>query len=155
MVVVLLSIKDEKESISLIYFPLYGHVFMLVCLIVIIFNNKNYYGCTFYCDGLVFIYIDKSENIRNMNSQNSLDLSYLSQGYVCYKLTEIQLNNEIKDSFNSKLRHKKRPDSFMNHWTNWLKLHYQYHLPKNRWSRLVSENGGIESMNIVWLKIKI
>nr|UZC31821.1 hypothetical protein RF1 [Medicago italica] len=83
--------------------------------------------------------IDKFETIRNMNSQNSLDLSYLSQGYVCYKLTEIQLNNEIKDSFNSKLRHKKCPDSFMNHWTNWLKLHYQYHLPKKRWSRLVSE----------------
>jgi len=90
--------------------------------------------------------IDKSGNITNMSSQNSLDLSYLSQGYVCYKLTQIQRNNEIKDSFfgiqetnNSKLRLKKRPDSFMNHWINWLKLHYQYDLPKNRWSRLVSE----------------
>nr|YP_010565973.1 hypothetical protein RF1 [Medicago murex]UZC30607.1 hypothetical protein RF1 [Medicago murex]UZC30683.1 hypothetical protein RF1 [Medicago murex] len=92
-------------------------------------------------------FIDKSGNFVNMNSENSLDLSFLTQGYVCYKLTEIPFNNEIKDSFfgiqetsNSKLKHKKRPDSFMNDWTNWLKLHYQYDLPENRWSKLVSEN---------------
>jgi len=103
-----------------------------------------------------------------MNSQNSWDVSYLSQAYVFYKLSQIQLSNgykfklssifeslgrsyffknEIKDYFfriqgtyNSKLRHKKRPDSVMNQWTNCFKALYQYDLPKNRWSRLVSQN---------------
>nr|YP_010173545.1 hypothetical chloroplast RF1 [Medicago coronata]QSJ48724.1 hypothetical chloroplast RF1 [Medicago coronata] len=112
--------------------------------------------------------IEKSENIRNMNSQNSWDVSYLSQAYVFYKLSQIQLSNgykfklssifespgrsfflknEIKDYFlriqgtyNSKLRHKKRPDSVMNQWTNWFKVLDQYDLPENRWSRLVSQN---------------
>jgi len=28
----------------------------------------------------------------------------------------------------------------MNQWTNWLKIHYQYDLPENRWSRLVPQN---------------
>nr|YP_010566049.1 hypothetical protein RF1 [Medicago rugosa]UZC30759.1 hypothetical protein RF1 [Medicago rugosa] len=111
--------------------------------------------------------IEKSGDITNMNSQNSWDVSSLSQAYVFYKLSQIQvsngykfklrsifespgrsffLKNEIKDYFfrikgtyNSKLRHKKRPDSLMNQWTNWLKVHYQYDLPANRWSRLVSK----------------
>ena len=92
----------------------------------------------------------------------------MSQAYVFYKLEQIQvsngykfkfrsifespgrsffLKNEIKDyyfrvqgTYNSKLRHKKRPDSLMNQWTNWLKVHYQYDLLENRWSRLVSKN---------------
>nr|YP_009642734.1 hypothetical chloroplast RF1 [Medicago biflora]QCO74221.1 hypothetical chloroplast RF1 [Medicago biflora] len=107
----------------------------------------------------------------NMNSQNSWDVSSLSQAYVFYKLSQIKVSNrykfilrsifesqgrsfyfknernEIKDYFfriqgtyNSKLTHKKRPDSLMNQWTNWLKGHYQYDLPENRWSRLVSQN---------------
>nr|YP_010565947.1 hypothetical protein RF1 [Medicago rotata]UZC30531.1 hypothetical protein RF1 [Medicago rotata] len=112
--------------------------------------------------------IEKSGNITNMNSQNSWDVSSLSQAYVFFKLSQIQVSNgykfklrsifespgrsfflkkEIKDYFcriqgtsNSKLRHKKRPDSLMKQWTNWLKLHYQYDLPENRWSRLVSQN---------------
>nr|YP_009657396.1 hypothetical chloroplast RF1 [Medicago monspeliaca]QCO74373.1 hypothetical chloroplast RF1 [Medicago monspeliaca] len=110
--------------------------------------------------------LDKSWNITNMNSQNSWDVSSLSQAYVFYKLSQIQVSkrykfklrpfflknekqneNEIKDylfriqgTYNSKLRHKKRPDSLMNQWTNWLKIHYQYDLPENRWSRLVSQN---------------
>nr|YP_010010877.1 hypothetical chloroplast RF19 [Medicago archiducis-nicolai]QOI00498.1 hypothetical chloroplast RF19 [Medicago archiducis-nicolai] len=99
--------------------------------------------------------IEKSSNITNMNSQNSWDVSSLSQAYVFYKLSQIQVSNpykfknknEIKDCFfriqgtyNSKLRHKKRPDSLMNQWKNWLKVHNQYDLPENRWSRLVSQN---------------
>nr|YP_010566580.1 hypothetical protein RF1 [Medicago heyniana]UZC32049.1 hypothetical protein RF1 [Medicago heyniana] len=114
--------------------------------------------------------IDKSSNITYMNSQNSSDVSSLSQLYVFYKLSKILvlvnngykfklrsifespgrsffLKNEIKDyllriqgTYNSNLRHKKRPDSFINQWTSWLKLHYQYDLPENRWSRLVSQN---------------
>nr|QVX30802.1 hypothetical chloroplast RF1 [Castanospermum australe] len=106
-------------------------------------------------------------NIRNTNSQNSCDVSSLSQAYVFYKLSQTQvinvykyklrsvfeyhgrsffLKNEIKDYFfgvqgilNSKLRHKNPPDSVMNQWTNWLKGHYQYDLSERRWSRLVPQ----------------
>nr|QJD21023.1 hypothetical chloroplast RF19 [Trifolium resupinatum] len=107
--------------------------------------------------------IDKSWNIKNINSKNSCDVSSLSQAYVLFKLSQIQvrngykyklrsifeshgrsffLKNEIKDYFwriqgiNSKLRHKNRPNSLTNQWTNWLKLHYQYNLPWRTWSKL-------------------
>nr|YP_009522740.1 ycf1 [Vicia sepium]AXQ37221.1 ycf1 [Vicia sepium] len=110
--------------------------------------------------------IDKSCNITDMNSQNSCDVSSLSQAYVCFKLSQVSngskyklrsifeshgrsffLKNEIKDyffriqgrRFNSKFRHKNRPDSIMNQWTNWLKVHYQYSLPQSGWSRLVAQ----------------
>nr|YP_009440640.1 hypothetical chloroplast RF19 [Lessertia frutescens]ATG87706.1 hypothetical chloroplast RF19 [Lessertia frutescens] len=112
--------------------------------------------------------LDKSCNITNTNSQNSCDVSSLSQAYVFFKLSQIQvingykyklrsifeshersffLKNEIKNYFfriqgifNSKLRHTNRPHSVMNQWTNWLKVHYQYDLPESRWSRLVPQN---------------
>nr|AGW45946.1 hypothetical chloroplast RF19 [Lens culinaris] len=127
--------------------------------------------------------IEKSGNITDMNSQNSYDVSSLSQAYVFFKLSQSLVNNgynyklrsifeshgrsfflknEIKDYFfriqggrvNSKLSHKKRPDSRMNQWTNWfkkrpdsrmnqwtnwLKVHYQYALPKSAWSILVPQ----------------
>nr|YP_009141285.1 hypothetical chloroplast RF19 [Lathyrus clymenum]AIL55810.1 hypothetical chloroplast RF19 [Lathyrus clymenum] len=113
--------------------------------------------------------IDKPWNITDMNSQTSCDVSSLSQAYVLFKLSQqiqvsngykyklrsifeshgrsIFLKNEIKDYFfriqggrlNSKLRHKNRPDSIMNQWTNWLKVHYQYALPQRAWSRLVAQ----------------
>nr|YP_009769399.1 Ycf1 [Peltophorum pterocarpum]QIT00101.1 Ycf1 [Peltophorum pterocarpum] len=106
-------------------------------------------------------------NISNMNSQNSCDISSLSQAYVFYKLSQTQvinlykyklrsvfeyhgtplfLKNEIKDSFfgvqgifHSKLKHKNPPNSVMNQWTNWLKGHYQYDLSQGGWSRLVPQ----------------
>ena len=111
--------------------------------------------------------IDKSWNITNMKSKNSCDVSSLSQAYVLFKLSQIQVRNgykyklrsifesrgrsfflkkEIKDYFlriqglNSKLRHKNRPDSLMNQWTNWLRFHYQYDLPRRTWSRLLTQN---------------
>nr|YP_010042450.1 hypothetical chloroplast RF1 [Sphaerophysa salsula]QPB69680.1 hypothetical chloroplast RF1 [Sphaerophysa salsula] len=112
--------------------------------------------------------LDKSCNITNTNSQNSCDVSSLSQAYVFFKLSQIQvingykyklrsifeshersffLKNEIKNYFfriqgifNSKLRHTNRPHSVMNQWTNWLKVHYQYDLPESRWSRFVPQN---------------
>nr|YP_010832662.1 hypothetical chloroplast RF1 [Astragalus jiuquanensis]WFG52404.1 hypothetical chloroplast RF1 [Astragalus jiuquanensis] len=112
--------------------------------------------------------IQKNGNITNMNSENSCDVSSLSQAYVFFKLSQIQvingykyklrsileshersffLKNEIKNYFfriqgifNSKLRNKKNPHSVMNKWTNWLKVHYQYDLPESRWSRLVPQN---------------
>nr|YP_009429930.1 hypothetical chloroplast RF1 [Carmichaelia australis]ASY01261.1 hypothetical chloroplast RF1 [Carmichaelia australis] len=112
--------------------------------------------------------IDKSFNITNTNSENSCDVSSLSQAYVFFKLSQIQvingykyklrsifeshersffLKNEIKNYFfriqgifYSNLRHTNRPHSVMNQWTNWLKVHYQYDLPESRWSRLVPQN---------------
>nr|YP_009770553.1 hypothetical chloroplast RF19 [Astragalus bhotanensis]QIT01255.1 hypothetical chloroplast RF19 [Astragalus bhotanensis] len=112
--------------------------------------------------------IHKSCNITNTNSENSCDVSSLSQAYVFFKLSQIQvingykyklrsifeshersffLKDEIKNYFfriqgifNSKLRHKNRPHSVMNQWTNWLKVHYQYDLPESSWSRLVPQN---------------
>nr|YP_010587263.1 hypothetical chloroplast RF19 [Corethrodendron multijugum]UZZ46227.1 hypothetical chloroplast RF19 [Corethrodendron multijugum] len=114
--------------------------------------------------------IQKSCNITNMNSQNSCDVSSLSQAYVFFKLSQTPvinvynyklrsifeshersffLKNEIKDYFfriqgkgifNSKFRHKNLSDSVMTQWTNWLKIHYQYDLPKSRWSRLGPQN---------------
>lgn len=112
--------------------------------------------------------IHKSCNTTNTNSQNSYDVSSLSQAYVFLKLSQTQVinvnkyklksvfeyhgrsfffKNEIKDYFggiqgifHSKLRCKNLPDSVMNQWTNWLKVHYQYDLSQSRWSRLVPQN---------------
>nr|QVX29218.1 hypothetical chloroplast RF1 [Canavalia villosa] len=114
--------------------------------------------------------IHKSSNTgnrRNINSQNSCDVSFLSQAYVFFNLSQTEvintykyklrsvfeyheifffLKNEIKDYFfgvqkisHSKLKHKNPPNSLMNQWTNWLKGHYQYDLSQNRWSRLVPQ----------------
>nr|YP_010228176.1 hypothetical protein RF1 [Dalbergia cochinchinensis]QHD47418.1 hypothetical chloroplast RF19 [Dalbergia hupeana]QHD47584.1 hypothetical chloroplast RF19 [Dalbergia cochinchinensis]QZJ47176.1 hypothetical protein RF1 [Dalbergia cochinchinensis] len=110
--------------------------------------------------------LKKDYNIRNTNSQNSCDVSSLSQAYVFLKLSETRviniyklrsafedhgksffLKNEIKDFFfgihrifDSKFRQKKPPNSVMNQWKNWLlKGHYQYDLSQRRWSRLVAK----------------
>nr|QRG31636.1 hypothetical chloroplast RF19 [Spatholobus sp. OO-2021] len=110
--------------------------------------------------------IHKYFNTRNTNSQNSCDVSFLSQAYVFFKLLQTRiiniyklrsvfqyhgnfffLKNEIKDSFfgvqgifHSKLKHKNPPNSVINQWTNWLKDHYyQYDLSQSRWSRLVPQ----------------
>nr|YP_009767626.1 component of inner membrane protein importcomplex [Duparquetia orchidacea]QIS98244.1 component of inner membrane protein importcomplex [Duparquetia orchidacea] len=106
-----------------------------------------------------------NNNISNTNSENSSDVSSLSQAYVFYKLSQIQvidlykyklksvfeyhgtslfLKNEIKDYFfevqgifYSKLRHKSPRNSVINQWKNWLKGYFQYDLSQSRWSRLV------------------
>nr|AIK20874.1 hypothetical chloroplast RF19 [Lathyrus japonicus] len=86
--------------------------------------------------------IDKPWNITDMNSQNSCDVSSLSQAYVLFKLSQLQGSNGYKYKLRSifeSLRHKNRPDSIMNQWTNWLKVHYQYALPQSAWSRLVPQ----------------
>nr|WDV14749.1 hypothetical chloroplast RF1 [Pueraria montana] len=112
--------------------------------------------------------LHKYFNIRNTNSHNSCDISFLSQAYVFLKLLQTRiininiyklksvfqyhgnfffLKNEIKDSFfgaqgifHSKLKHKNPLNSVRNQWTNWLKDHYyQYDLSKSRWSRLVPQ----------------
>nr|YP_010935973.1 hypothetical protein RF1 [Lindernia mollis]WKW54426.1 hypothetical protein RF1 [Lindernia mollis] len=98
------------------------------------------------------------------NSYMFYDLSYVSQAYVFYKLSQIQVSNwsklksvfqyqgipfflksEIKDYFetqgtvHSKLGDKKLPRSKMNHWKNWLRGQYQYNLSQIRWSRLIPQ----------------
>nr|YP_010981184.1 hypothetical chloroplast RF1 [Ajuga ovalifolia]WOC94954.1 hypothetical chloroplast RF1 [Ajuga ovalifolia] len=91
------------------------------------------------------------------------ELSYVSQAYVFYKLSQIQVSNslksviqqyqgippflkpKIKDFFetrgrvHSKLTDKKLSNYETNQWKNWLRGHYQYHLSQTRWSRLIPE----------------
>nr|YP_009138505.1 hypothetical chloroplast RF19 [Lathyrus graminifolius]AIK20723.1 hypothetical chloroplast RF19 [Lathyrus graminifolius] len=87
--------------------------------------------------------IDKPWNITDMNSQNSCDVSSLSQAYVLFKLSQLQVSHGYKYKLRSifeSLRHKNRPDSIMNQWTNWLKVsNIQYALPQSAWSRLVPQ----------------
>nr|UZG89875.1 hypothetical chloroplast RF19 [Syringa pinnatifolia] len=105
-------------------------------------------------------------NISNSKTNSHIfsDLSYLSQAYVFYKLSQTQVINlyklkpflqyqeipfflkpEIKDSFetqgivHSKLRDNRLPSSEMNQWKNWLRGHYQYDLSQIRWSRLIPQ----------------
>nr|YP_010888776.1 hypothetical chloroplast RF19 [Pedicularis lyrata]WJJ68553.1 hypothetical chloroplast RF19 [Pedicularis lyrata] len=112
-------------------------------------------------------FISKSlDNISNVktNSRGFYDLSDISQAYVFYKLSQIQVSNsyklryvldyqgipffpkpEIKDSFetrgvvHSKLGNKKLPSYEMNQWKNWLREYYQYNLSQIKWSRLIPE----------------
>nr|YP_009376087.1 hypothetical chloroplast RF1 [Laennecia sophiifolia]ARH06568.1 hypothetical chloroplast RF1 [Laennecia sophiifolia] len=106
------------------------------------------------------------DNFRNSKRKSHIffDLSYLSQKYVFFKLSQTQainfnkvrsilqyngpsffLKNEIKDFFgrqgifDSEIRHKKLPNYGMNPWKNWLRGHYQYNLSQITWSRLVPQ----------------
>nr|YP_010936321.1 hypothetical protein RF1 [Yamazakia pusilla]WKW54774.1 hypothetical protein RF1 [Yamazakia pusilla] len=111
--------------------------------------------------------IKKSLDIISNSQTNSYmfyDLSYVSQAYVFFKLSQIQVSNssklksvfqyqgipfflkpEITDYFetqgtvHSKLRDKKLLRSKMNHWKNWLRGQYQYNLSQIRWSRLIPQ----------------
>nr|YP_010032927.1 hypothetical protein RF1 [Prunus hypoxantha]QOW38493.1 hypothetical protein RF1 [Prunus hypoxantha] len=104
-------------------------------------------------------------NISNKNSKTFCDLSYFSQTYVFYKLSQTQLinlyklksvfqyngmslflKNEIKDFFvvtqelfHSELRHKNLRNYGMNQWTNWLRSQYQCDVSHIKWSRLVPQ----------------
>nr|QJW34049.1 hypothetical chloroplast RF19 [Abrus pulchellus subsp. cantoniensis] len=134
-----------------------------------IYNNEVNTEITDKTNQSIIHFISIIHNTSNTNSQNSCDVSFLSQAYVFFKLSQNQvininidkyklryvfqyhgrfffLKNEIKDSFfgvqgifHSKLKHKNPPNSVMNQWTNWLKGHYQYDLSKNIWSRLVPQ----------------
>nr|YP_010494358.1 Ycf1 protein [Lactuca inermis]UWM97305.1 Ycf1 protein [Lactuca inermis] len=104
------------------------------------------------------------DNLRNSKQKSDIffDLSYLSQKYVFFKLSQTQIINftklrsilqyngpsfflktEIKDFFgrqgilHSELRHNKLPNYGMNPWKNWLKGHYQYDLSRITSSRLI------------------
>ena len=106
-------------------------------------------------------------NISNKNSNTFCDLSYFSQAYVFYKLSQTQflnfdfyklksvfqyngaapfIKNEIRgyfvgtqELFLSQLRHKNRQNSGISQWINWLRNHYQYDISHIRWSRLVPQ----------------
>nr|YP_009569909.1 hypothetical protein RF1 [Microtea debilis]QBC68100.1 hypothetical protein RF1 [Microtea debilis] len=104
-----------------------------------------------------------SSNI-NKNSMILSDLSFLSQAYVFYKLsqanitnlyklrsvlqydgTSLFLKNEVKDFFGtrgitySELITKKLTDFGPNLWKKWLKCNYQYDLSQIKWFRLVPQ----------------
>nr|QQY86529.1 photosystem I assembly protein Ycf1 [Gentiana urnula] len=113
--------------------------------------------------------IQKSINtIRNqINSKKCCYLSYLSQAYVFYNLsqtqginldklryvfkyhdygipffvkTEIKIKNSFEGIIHLELNHNKCFNHGTNHWKTWvkkLKRHHQYNLSKIRWSRLL------------------
>nr|YP_010567251.1 hypothetical protein RF1 [Petrocosmea qinlingensis]UZC33492.1 hypothetical protein RF1 [Petrocosmea qinlingensis] len=101
------------------------------------------------------------DSISKKDSHYFYDLPYMSQAYVFYKLSKIQVSNssqlrsilqyqgirfflkpEIKDSFEiEEMFHSKLgvSSSKMNQWKGWLKSYNQYDLSQMRWSRLISE----------------
>nr|YP_009724756.1 Ycf1 [Disporum sessile]QGQ61798.1 Ycf1 [Disporum sessile] len=106
--------------------------------------------------------IKNSFSNTNNYLNNYYDLSFLSQTYVFYKLSQTQLLNKyhlrsvlqdhgthhylkgkIKDYcitrgiFDYASRHNKIKKSKINKWKNWLKGHSQYNLSQTKWSRLV------------------
>nr|YP_009669043.1 Ycf1 protein [Galphimia angustifolia]QCW94042.1 Ycf1 protein [Galphimia angustifolia] len=108
----------------------------------------------------------KTSSFIQKNSQIFCDISSLSQAYVFYKLSQIQvinlhklrsvlkyhgtylfLKNEIKDYFEvqglfySDLKDTKFRNSVMNQWKNWLRNHYQYKYDfyQIKWSRLIPQ----------------
>nr|YP_009931458.1 Ycf1.2 [Cryptospora falcata]QNR89571.1 Ycf1.2 [Cryptospora falcata] len=110
-----------------------------------------------------------SSTVKNLISKKnffSYDLCSLSQAYVFYKLSKIQVSNfsklkavleynicitsffvknQIKDFFQeqeifrSELKDKTLLNSEVNTWKNWLRNHYQYNLPRVAWARLVTQ----------------
>lgn len=109
-----------------------------------------------------------NSNVINKNSPIFCDVSYLSQAYVFYKLSQIRvinlyklksvlhyhgaslfLKNEIKDYFgnrglvhsDSELKDKICRNSVINQWKNWLRNHYQYpyDLSQIRWAKLIPQ----------------
>nr|YP_010500630.1 hypothetical chloroplast RF1 [Euphorbia altotibetica]UXB55878.1 hypothetical chloroplast RF1 [Euphorbia altotibetica] len=122
-------------------------------------NQKNF-------DFISIIKKSRDINVINNNSKIFCDISFLSQAYVFYKLSQNQilnlyklrsifqyhnlfLNTEIKDYFraqgllNLELKEKNFRKSFslINQWKNWLRSHSQYKsdLSQLKWSRLIPE----------------
>nr|WMD02760.1 Ycf1 [Galium trifidum] len=125
-------------------------------------NKKNYNTIYFISN------IKKSIATINNNKKNSrlfCDLSYLSQAYLFYKLSQTQAINlyksrsgfhyrgtlffiknktkhffEIQGLLNSELNCNKFTNYPTDSWKGWLKKHYQYDLSAIRWSKLISAN---------------
>nr|UXR12011.1 photosystem I assembly protein Ycf1 [Christisonia kwangtungensis]UXR12013.1 photosystem I assembly protein Ycf1 [Christisonia kwangtungensis] len=113
---------------------------------------------TFFFKSLNFISNSKK------NSYTSYDLSYISQAYVFFKLSQNHVLNleklrslihyqdiplfmepPKKDSFekqgvsHSKFVENKFTNSEINQWKFWLKGHYQYNFSQINWSKLIPE----------------
>nr|YP_009897948.1 Ycf1.2 [Lepidium echinatum]QKK44669.1 Ycf1.2 [Lepidium echinatum] len=111
-------------------------------------------------------FISTIKNLISTNKKFSYDLCSLSQAYVFYKLSQIQVSNfskfkavleynicitsffvknQIKDFcqeqgiFHYELKDKTFLNSEVNQWKNWLRSHYQYNLPQIAWARLVTQ----------------
>nr|YP_009769233.1 hypothetical chloroplast RF19 [Clitoria ternatea]QIS99934.1 hypothetical chloroplast RF19 [Clitoria ternatea] len=133
-----------------------------------IYNNERNNERTSKTNQSIIKFISIIQKYRIFgNSQNSCNISFLSQAYVFFKLSQTEifniykskfkyvfefhekmgfLKNEVKDSFfgvqrifHSKFKYNNPSNSVMNQWTNWLKGHYQYDLSQGGWSRLVSQ----------------
>nr|QKK48023.1 Ycf1.2 [Physaria pinetorum] len=111
-------------------------------------------------------FISTTKNLISNKKIFSYDLCSLSQAYVFYKLSQIQLSNfsklkavleynicitsffvknQIKDFFQEQgifhyeLKNKTFLNSQVNQWKNWLRSHSQYNLPRIAWARLVTQ----------------
>nr|QKK50799.1 Ycf1.2 [Thlaspi arvense] len=111
-------------------------------------------------------FISTIKNVISNKKNCSYDLCSLSQAYVFYKLSQIQVSNfyklkavleynicitsffvknKIKDFFqeqgllNYELKDKTFFNSEVNPWKNWLRSHSQYNLPQIAWARLVTQ----------------
>nr|YP_009261754.1 Ycf1 [Pugionium dolabratum]ANJ04101.1 Ycf1 [Pugionium dolabratum] len=111
-------------------------------------------------------FISTIKNLISNKKKISYDLCSLSQAYVFYKLSQIQVSNfyklkavleyniyitsffvknQIKDFFQEQgifhyeLKDKTFLNSEVNQWKNWLRSHSQYNLPQIPWARLVTQ----------------
>nr|ASJ64439.1 hypothetical chloroplast RF19 [Farsetia stylosa] len=111
-------------------------------------------------------FISTIKNLISTKTKISYDLCSLSQAYVFYKLSKIQVSNlsklkavleynicitsffiknQIKDFFQDQgivhyeLKDKTFLNSEVNQWKNWLRSHSQYNLPQIAWARLVTQ----------------
>uniref|UniRef100_UPI0030023D21 hypothetical chloroplast RF19 n=1 Tax=Megacarpaea megalocarpa TaxID=537173 RepID=UPI0030023D21 len=111
-------------------------------------------------------FISTIKNLISKKKKISYDLCSLSQAYVFYKLSQIQVSNlsklkavleynicitsffvknQIKDFFQEQgifdyeLKDKTFLNSKVNQWKNWLRSHSQYNLPQIAWARLVTQ----------------
>nr|SOR47865.1 ycf1 [Bunias orientalis] len=113
-----------------------------------------------------FYFISTIKNLISKKNFFSYDLCSLSQAYVFYKLSKIQVSNfsklktvleynicitsffvknqikgffEEQGIFHYELKDKTFLNSEVNQWKNWLRSNYQYNLPQVAWARLVTQ----------------
>nr|YP_010591090.1 hypothetical protein PEX63_pgp008 [Geococcus pusillus]WAB50797.1 hypothetical protein [Geococcus pusillus] len=111
-------------------------------------------------------FISTIKNLISKKKKISYDPCSLSQAYVFYKLSQINVSNfsklkavleynicitsffvknQIKvffqeqGIFDYELKNKTFFNSEVNQWKNWLRSHYQYKLPQIAWARLVTQ----------------
>nr|YP_010589598.1 hypothetical protein PEX57_pgp008 [Stenopetalum velutinum]WAB48425.1 hypothetical protein [Stenopetalum velutinum] len=111
-------------------------------------------------------FISTIKNLISNKTKISYDPCSLSQAYVFYKLSQINVStfsklkaildynicitsffvkNKIKvffqeqGIFDYELKNKTFLNSEVNQWKNWLRSHYQYNLPQIAWARLVTQ----------------